>query len=136
MPRSAVILFAHGAREPAWALPFRRLLRRLRVGGKAVELAFLEFMSPSLAEAAARLARGGFARITVVPLFLAQGRHLKRELPEMIEALRARHAGIKFRVTTALGDAPEVQAAIAAWIQRESDSGKAAPAGRRARRKK
>src|SRR5262249_30100304 len=124
MPSSAFILFAHGAREPAWALPFRRLLRRLRARGATAELAFLEFMSPSLAEAAAKLARRGVAKITIVPLFLAQGRHLKRGLPAMVRALRARHAGTAFRVTAALGDAPEVQAAIAAWIQRKTISGK------------
>jgi sirohydrochlorin cobaltochelatase len=118
MSSSAVILFAHGAREPEWARPFGGIRDRLRAAGTPVELAYLEFMSPSLDEAAARLADKGFATVIVVPLFLAQGGHLKRDLPAMVAKIRERHAKTEFRVTPALGDAPEIVAAIAEWIQR------------------
>jgi len=53
-----------------------------------------------------------------VPLFLAQGAHLKRELPAMVAKIRKRHANTEFRVTAALGEAPEIVAAIAEWVQR------------------
>ena len=116
MSPSAVILFAHGAREPEWARPFEGIRDRLRAAGTPVELAFLEFMSPSLDEAAERLADKG--TVIIVPLFLAQGAHLKRELPAMVAKLRKRHAKTELRVTPALGDAPEIVAAITAWVQR------------------
>ncbi len=116
MSSSAVILFAHGAREPEWARPFEGIRDRLRAAGTPVELAFLEFMSPSLDEAAERLADK--RTVIIVPLFLAQGAHLKRELPAMVAKLRKRHAKIEFRVTPALGDSPEIVAAIAEWVQR------------------
>ncbi len=115
MSSSAVILFAHGAREPEWALPFEGIRDRLRAAGTPVELAFLEFMSPSLEEAAARLADKG--TVVIVPLFLAQGAHLKRELPAMVAKLRKRHAKTEFRVTPALGDSPEILAAITEWVR-------------------
>src|SRR5260221_13088191 len=116
MSSSAVILFAHGAREPEWALPFEGIRDRLRAAGTPVELAFLEFMSPSLEEAAARLADKG--TVIIVPLFLAQGAHLKRELPAMVAKLRKRHAKTEFRVTPALGDSPESLAAITERVRR------------------
>ena len=118
MSSSAVILFAHGAREPGWAEPFESLRDRLRAAGTPVELAFLEFMSPSLDEAAARLAGKGIESVVIVPLFLAQGAHLKRELPAMVEKIRKRHAKTAFRVAPALGDSPEILAAIAEWVLR------------------
>ena len=118
MPSSAVVLFAHGAREPEWALPFEGIRDRLRAGGTPVELAFLEFMSPSLEEAAARLAGKGIETVFIVPLFLAHGAHLKRELPAMVAKIRKRHAKTEFRVTPALGEAPEIVAAITEWVQR------------------
>jgi sirohydrochlorin cobaltochelatase len=118
MSSSAVILFAHGAREPEWALPFENIRDRLRVAGLTVELAFLEIMSPSLEEAAARLAGKGAETVTIVPLFLAQGGHLKRDLPAMVKRIRKRHANTEFRVTPALGEAPEIVAAITDWVQR------------------
>jgi sirohydrochlorin cobaltochelatase len=120
MSASAVILFAHGAREPEWARPFEAVRDRLRAAGTRAELAFLEIMSPSLDEAVARLAREGIKTVIVVPLFLAQGKHLKRELPAMVAKLRERHANTEFRVTPALGDAPEILGAITAWVERVS----------------
>jgi len=118
MSTSAVILFAHGAREPEWAKPFESIRERLRAAGTPVELAFLEFMSPSLDEAAGRLADKGIEMVVIVPLFLAQGAHLKRELPAMVAKIRKRHAKTEFRVTPALGDSSEILAAIAEWVQR------------------
>ncbi|HYQ93436.1 MAG TPA: CbiX/SirB N-terminal domain-containing protein [Burkholderiales bacterium] len=118
MSSSAVILFAHGAREPEWALPLEGIRDRLRAAGVQVELAFLEFMSPSLEEAAARLAGKGIDTVVIVPLFLAQGAHLKRELPAMVKRIGKRHAKTAFRVAPALGDSPEILAAITEWVRR------------------
>jgi sirohydrochlorin cobaltochelatase len=120
MSSSAVILFAHGAREPEWALPFEQVRDRLRAEGLRVELAYLEVMQPSLEEAARLLVAEGVKNATVVPLFLAQGRHLKSELPGMAAALRRTHPGTEFHVTPALGDAPEILAAIVAWVKRSA----------------
>ncbi len=118
MGSSAVILFAHGAREPEWAQPFESIRDRLRAAGTPVELAFLEFMSPSLDEAAGRLAGKGIETVVIVPLFLAQGAHLKRGLPAMVKKIRKRNSNTEFRVTPALGEAPEILAAITEWVQR------------------
>jgi len=118
MSSSAVILFAHGAREPEWAQPFQSIRDRLRGAGTPVELAFLEFMSPSLDEAAARLADKRIETVVIVPLFLAQGAHLKRELPAMVEKIRKHHVKTAFRVAPALGDSPEILAAITEWVLR------------------
>ena len=118
MSRTAIILFAHGAREPDWAQPFVKVCDQLRAAGIRTELAFLEAMSPSLEEAAARIAAERIDAVTIVPLFLAQGRHLTRELPALVAGIQARHRNIRFRVTSPVGDAPEFIGAITAWIQR------------------
>src|SRR6516225_383538 len=85
----ALILFAHGSREPGWANPFEDLAERVRAAapGRQVRLAFLELMHPDLAEAVADLAARGFGQICVVPIFLGPGGHLRRDLPRMIEEL-------------------------------------------------
>lgn len=118
MSPSAVILFAHGAREAEWARPFERVRDSLRSEGLRVELAYLEIMTPSLEDAVRVLVAQGIRAVTVVPLFLAQGRHLKHQLPEMIAALRRDNPTMEFRVTPALGDEPEMLSAIAAWVKR------------------
>jgi sirohydrochlorin cobaltochelatase len=118
MSSSTVILFAHGAREPEWALPFEQVRDRLRAEGLRVELAYLEIMKPDLSEAARVLAAEGAKAVTIVPLFLAQGKHLKRELPELVAALARAHPGVNFRVTPALGEEPAILAAITTWARR------------------
>jgi sirohydrochlorin cobaltochelatase len=116
--RSAVILFAHGAREPEWARPFERLRDRLRASGVRVELAYLSTMSPSLEEAAGAFARKGAATVTIVPLFLGQGGHLKEDLPKMVDDIRSLYPNTEFKITAALGDDPEMLDAMTAWVKR------------------
>ena len=118
MSSRAVILLAHGAREPDWARPFERIRDTLRAEGMRVELAYLELMTPTLEGAARALAAEGVKTVTIVPLLLAQGKHLKHQLPEMVAALRRDHAGMEFRITSALGEDPEIITAIAAWVKR------------------
>ncbi len=61
----ALVLFAHGARDPRWAEPFQRIqsMLRARRSDAVVELAFLELMQPVLADAIAALV----AKPTCIP---------------------------------------------------------------------
>jgi sirohydrochlorin cobaltochelatase len=112
---TALILFAHGARDPEWANPMRRVQAaiRQRMAGVAVELAFLEFMSPTLPERAAELIALGADKIVVLPMFIARGGHLKTETPEMIEALRASYPKVEFSLGNAIGEHELVVQAMA-----------------------
>lgn len=114
---SAVILFGHGARDPSWAEPMRRIRAHMLAGADAprVELAFLELMTPTLEEAVAALVAEHCTRIVVVPIFLAQGGHLKRDLPLLVDAIRARFPHCELSLATAAGEAPQVVAAMAAY---------------------
>ncbi len=115
-PDSALLLFAHGARDPAWARPFEAITAQLRAQspGRRVELAFLELMSPDLPGAARALAEDGLRDVTIVPLFLGAGGHVRRDLPPLMEQLRAEHPQVTWRLTPSIGESPVVVAAIAA----------------------
>ncbi|NLF53489.1 MAG: cobalamin biosynthesis protein CbiX [Thauera phenolivorans] len=115
----AVILFGHGARDPAWAGPMRRIREAMLAEDPAtpVELAFLELMTPTLAETVDSVVSAGAERIAVVPIFLAQGGHLKRDLPEMLEAVRGAHPGCEISLAPAAGEADGVIAAMAAYAR-------------------
>lgn len=114
----AVVLFGHGARDPQWAEPMQRIrARMLAAGTPRVELAFLELMTPTLPETIAALAAGGVTDIAVVPVFLAQGGHLKRDLPALIEAATAAHPGCRITLAQAVGEQESVIDAIAAYAQ-------------------
>lgn len=115
MSDSAIILFAHGARDPEWAAPLRRVQAALQAAhpGVPVELAFLEFMAPDLQTCVAALAARPVTRLTVVPMFIAQGGHLKRDLPAMLEVLRSTFPNVQISLAGAIGEDAGVIAAMA-----------------------
>jgi len=110
-----LILFAHGARDPGWADPFEALAERVRAlrPDIPVRLAYLELMTPDLGAAAAELIAGGVDGIRIVPIFLGQGGHLRRDLPERVAALRKKHPGIAFDCAPPAGEDAGVLDAIA-----------------------
>jgi sirohydrochlorin cobaltochelatase len=129
--KSGIILFAHGARDPQWAEPFQRIRRMLdrRTSAIAVELAFLELMKPSLLDTLATMAARGAERITLVPLFMAQGSHLKTDLPQIVQRACADYPGLIVRTTRAIGEVDELLQAIADWVLREDAHTRAADLG-------
>ena len=114
---SALILFAHGARDPRWAAPFERLqqLTQAQTSGIPVHLAFLELMAPRLPETVAALVADGVTDVTVVPVFLGQGGHVLRDLPLIIEELRTSYPQLTVKVAGAVGENPQVLDAIARY---------------------
>lgn len=117
MTAPALILFAHGARDARWAEPFRRLqeIIRLQRPDLNVELAFLELMQPRLPELVAELAGRGCSDVTVVPVFFGQGGHVLRDLPLLIDRLKADHPRMRIAAAPAVGEDAEVLNAIARY---------------------
>ena len=117
MSEKALILFAHGARDPRWAAPFERLqqLATAQLPAVAVRLAFLELMTPQLPETVTALVDEGCSELTIVPIFLGQGGHVLRDLPLLIDELRIAHPALKIQVAAAVGENPQVLASIAAY---------------------
>lgn len=118
MSRQALILFAHGARDPEWARPFEAIrgLVAARRPDLPVELAYLELMTPRLAEAVERVVHAGAVEITVGPLFMAQGGHLRQDVPRLLAEIGQRHPGVAITLLPAVGEIEGVLAAIAAWL--------------------
>jgi len=116
----AIVLFAHGARDPAWAAPVLNL--RTLVAAKRpdaeVEAAFLERLEPTLAGAVDRLVARGAQRITVFPLFMAPSGHLRRDVPTLLADIRATHPALDIRLAPPIGAVAELLEAIAAWVAR------------------
>ena len=113
--KGGVILFAHGARDPQWALPFEAVARRVAAArpGAAVRLAFLEFMQPDLPAAAAELAAVGCTTVEIVPLFLGAGGHVRRDLPALLDTLRAGQPQVRWTLHPAVGELESVIQAMA-----------------------
>ena len=112
---AGLLLFAHGARDPNWALPFEAVRREVEAAspGLPVVLGFLEFMSPGLVEAGASLAARGCRQVTVVPLFLGAGGHVRKDLPVLMAQLGAAHPQVRWSLAPAIGEVDSVVQAMA-----------------------
>lgn len=133
-PLHGLVLFGHGARDARWAEPFLRLQALLSAARAApgaaaanpvalsaataspspgpVALAFLELMQPDLPQAIAGQVAAGCGIVTVVPVFLGQGGHMRRDLPQLVERCRAAHPGVELRVAPTVGENAGVLGAI------------------------
>ena len=110
-----LLLFAHGARDPNWARPFEAVAERVRTAAPStpVALGVLEFMTPTLAEAAQQLIGAGCDSVHVVPLFLGAGGHVRKDLPDLLARFALLHPRVKFQVHPAIGEADAVVEAMA-----------------------
>ncbi len=126
-----VLLFAHGARDPRWALPFEAVAQHLKAGAAALEvrLSFLEFMSPSLIEGGEQLALAGCTQVTVAPLFLGAGGHVRKDLPVLMTQLQSAHPSIHWSLMPAIGEIGSVKTAMAEAVLTEVMGGARNPQG-------
>jgi sirohydrochlorin cobaltochelatase len=117
---SALILFAHGSRDPGWSQPFERLVALIRKAApeKDVRVAYLEVMEPDLSAAAAAAVASGASSIRIVPIFLASGGHIRRDLSALAEQLRARYPGVSIECSKPAGEDDAVLGALAQYCLR------------------
>lgn len=120
MQKRALILFAHGARDPRWAAPFEKLRQITQQAQPEIMVcnAYLEFMQPDLPAAVAQLVQAQCGDITIVPVFLGQGGHVLRDLPLLIAGLREQHPGLRLNQVDAAGEDASVLQAIAQYCLR------------------
>ncbi len=104
--RSAIVLFAHGSRDPLWHKPMEAVAERIRAQSADVEVtcAYLELSQPDLPDTAAKLVTNGVNHITIVPMFLGVGRHAREDLPELVVQLKAEHPSVTFHLQAAVGE--------------------------------
>lgn len=113
----AIVLFGHGARDERWKEPFIKIkeLIQQQYPSQIVELAFLELMHPTLETAISDLVDNGVLEIKVVPVFLGQGGHIRRDFPALLEECQKKYPQINLSTQPAVGEDLGVLQAIAKY---------------------
>ena len=112
---TAIILFAHGSRDPLWRLPIEAVATEIRRRQPAalVSCAYLELCLPSLPQAADDMVRAGATRIRVFPLFLGVGKHAREDLPLIIEEICSKHPQVRLELLATAGESAQLTALLA-----------------------
>ncbi|MFI6033141.1 sirohydrochlorin chelatase [Streptomyces sp. NPDC051315] len=99
----ALVVVAHGSRDPRALSTVRTLLDRVRAlrPDLPVHLGHIELNEPLLSDTLAGLEARGTAEAVLVPLLLSRGYHVKRDIPEMAAAV-----AVHTRVAAPLGPHP------------------------------
>ncbi|MFF3329755.1 sirohydrochlorin chelatase [Streptomyces sp. NPDC002888] len=99
----ALVVVAHGSRDPRALSTVRTLLARVRElrPGLSVHLGHIELNAPLLTDTLAELDAHGTPDAVLVPLLLSRGYHVKRDIPEMAAAAR-----VRTRLASPLGPHP------------------------------
>jgi sirohydrochlorin cobaltochelatase len=102
----AIILFAHGSRDPLWRQPIEAVAARVaaQAPGTPVSCAYLELCTPDLPAATHQLIAQGATTVRVVPLFLGTGKHAREDLPLLMDQLQSAHPDVAFTLQTAVGE--------------------------------
>jgi sirohydrochlorin cobaltochelatase len=115
-PRHAIVLFAHGSRDPLWHKPMEAVAARIRRESPevTVECAYLELSQPDLPHTVGQLAAAGVHSVTIVPMFLGVGRHAREDLPELVSQLRTDYPQMHFHLQKAVGEDERLVGMLAA----------------------
>lgn len=120
--KKAIVLFAHGSRDPLWHRPMQAVAERVAAQQPAVAVAcaYLELSSPSLHDAVQTLVDQGYQQMRIVPMFLGVGKHVREDLPQMLASLMAQHPTVVFEPLPAVGEHPDLldlmaQIALDGW---------------------
>jgi sirohydrochlorin ferrochelatase len=104
---TALLLIAHGSREPEANADLHHVAASLRRRGHAVvEASFLELAEPDIDAGGARCAALGARRVVLLPYFLSAGVHVRRDLTAARDRMAARFPGVEFRLAEPLGRHP------------------------------
>ena len=111
----AVVLFAHGSRDPLWRGPIDAVAEEMRRQAPqvAVRCAFLELTAPDLPTTVEELMGEGHRTIRIVPMFLGVGRHGREDLPALVSQLRQSHPKLTLELLPAVGEMPELTRCLA-----------------------
>jgi len=112
-----VILLAHGSRDPLWAKTFEAFTKNARAKHSNTTLAYMELCTPSLEQEIDKGVKNGYHHISILPLFLARGKHLRYDVPKLLKQYELKH-NIVIKLLAPLGEQAELATAVELFIDR------------------
>jgi len=113
------VLIAHGSRDALWRSPIEAVRARVQalLPHCMVRCAYLELCPPDVAQVVAELVTSAATRITLLPLFLGAGRHVREDLPRQVQALAVAYPHVQLHLCPPVGEDERLIALLAHMAQ-------------------
>ncbi|KMQ74219.1 sirohydrochlorin chelatase [Marinobacter subterrani] len=111
MTSPRIILLAHGSSDKRWCETFEQLADPTLKAVDNARIAYMELAEPSMDTVIAQGVAEGASDFVIIPLFLAAGRHLRKDVPAMIKELEQTH-GANIHLAPPIGENPVLGQAI------------------------
>jgi sirohydrochlorin cobaltochelatase len=102
-PETALILISHGSQAPEWVAPFQQMADQLRAERRAVYLAFMGTVRPTLMDAARGIMASPVRRCRVLPLFMSKGAHFFVDIPRQIAEVKTTYPELEIELMEPVG---------------------------------
>ncbi|WP_107850620.1 sirohydrochlorin chelatase [Oceanimonas marisflavi] len=120
------ILVAHGSRRAAANEEIagfaQRMTAAMNGGFDLTGYGFWELAEPSLTQIIDAQVAAGARDITLFPYFLAEGKHVVKDLPSVLEEKKAQYPGVKFTQLPHLGAIPGFDQWLAGQLQGDEEA--------------
>jgi sirohydrochlorin cobaltochelatase len=114
-----LILIAHGSRHSRWRSSVESVVEALQreLGPAAVRLAYMDCTPPTLMDVASEAVREGATSLRVLPLFLAEEGHVKRDVEPLVREVCAAFPDIVVEQLAPVGQRPEFREALVRIVE-------------------
>ncbi len=109
--KNALLIIAHGSRKKVSNIEIHQLANRILISDSnfdIVQSCFLEIAKPSIPEGLRICVSQNASSIIVFPYFLAAGRHVLEDIPNIIEQEKNKYPDISIKSVPYLGSSPVI----------------------------
>ena len=111
MNRKALLIVAHGSRKDESNSEIHELANNIVSKSNVfaiVEACFLEIAKPSIPEGLEICVNKNASEILIMPYFLAAGRHVIEDIPQIINEEKIKYPDISIKLLPYLGSNPDI----------------------------
>ena len=101
--KKATIILNHGSKNKKSNKKFKRLVSQVNKKNRFIYGAFLEYGQPRFEKVVKDILNNNIINITIFPLFLFGGYHVREDIPEKIIKLKNKYPELNFTLMEPLG---------------------------------
>lgn len=100
--KTLTILYSHGSKNVQWKEEMETLCEKALNLSENVHTAYMELCSPTLEDIILKEGADSIEKINVLPIFLATGKHLRVDIPRIVETLSNKYS-LPIEILTPIG---------------------------------